>query len=197
MMSIRPKWCEKTINGLKITEIRKGTALFEAINKLIEKQGVAPVFIYCTKDNKNCLFDFRDEEYAPDKFGCGKADTWYKQHYKLLNGKVIARFNATAEEIKWDYGSSALSKYITFDLDEWELCDKSCLTGKEMIEYLGEENKGTAVHIHDLQFFDKPKEISEFKVKHYPQYAGFVKNKTHYELVPLTRAPQSWCYCEV
>ena len=185
LISTRPQWCEKTINGLKITEIRKGTALFKAINKLIKEQGVAPMLIYCTKGK-------------PTLKGL-IAKSWYGLggyfDYEKLNGKVVARFNATAEEIKWDYESPALSKYVTRDLDEWELCNKSCLTGKEMVEYLEKENKGTAIHIHDLRVFDKPREISEFE--HQVLYENIYTNEKRYLREPLRKAPQSWCYVEV
>ena len=191
LISVRSEWCEKTINGLKITEIRKGTALFKAINKLIEKQGVAPVFIYCTKDKKMPLVRDIDGSIV-------LANEHYAYCDEELNGKVIAKYNATAEEInpKDIWQSCSSNPFDIQNYEECELCKNSCLSFVELDNYLCGE-KGTAVHIHDLQVFDKPKELSEFKVKHYPQYAGFVKNKTHYELVPLTRAPQSWFYIEI
>ena len=185
MISIKPEWCYLTIEEDKTLEIRKGTALFKAINKLIEKQGVAPMFLYCTKDktNKEILKKMREI------YGCEKNNEPY--------GKVIASYNGTAEELEhkwnvgkyqWDYQTKSLSGILV------EMCSRLCYD--DLDDYLCRV-KSTAIHINAIKVFDKPKELSEFKVKHYPQYAGFVKNKTHYELVPLTRAPQSYCYVEV
>ena len=49
LISTRPEWVIKIITGIKKDEIRKGSSLYKAINKLIEEQGVAPMLIYCTK----------------------------------------------------------------------------------------------------------------------------------------------------
>ena len=94
LISTQPKWVEKILNRIKKDEVRKGTALYKAINKLIAEQGAAPMLIYCTKGNKHeCL------EYA-DNPNQNKEGKWViTSGYPYANGKVIARFNATAEEI--------------------------------------------------------------------------------------------------
>lgn len=198
MISTRPQWVEKILNRIKKDEVRKGTAIYKAINKLIKEQGVAPMLIYCTHGKH--LLDLRKED-TKDNYRLtnqNKSNNVRWSYPPIINGKVVARFNATAEEIKWDYESPALSKYVTCDLDEWELCDKSCLTGKEMIEYLGTENKGTAIHINNLEIFDKPKEISEFKqCKCFTCKEKIKACSLCFPKKPLTRAPQSWCYVEL
>ena len=182
MISVRPKWvCKIVDDKTKKDEIRKGSSLYKAINKLIEEQGVAPMLIYCTKE-------YQGSRHVP---------TYY------LNGKVVARFNATAEEFPLE------------DLDDYNNDDifiaNSCLTVEEMRNYfnhiLGEDGYGYVIHINDLEIFDKPKEINEFKTKLHikggckncPQNTGlsmsYCKNCDF--LLPLTRAPKSWCYIEV
>ncbi len=37
MISIRPQWVELILNGIKKDEIRKGTTIGKAINKLIKE----------------------------------------------------------------------------------------------------------------------------------------------------------------
>ena len=101
LISTRPQWCEKTINGLKITEIRKGTALFKAINKLIKEQGVAPMLIYCTKGKPYFYF--------------GRAV------YKAINGKIVAECDFKVEEIK----NSWKDEYV--EIGRWRDTDKTTL----------------------------------------------------------------------
>ena len=193
LISTRPQWVELILNLIKKDEIRKGTAIGKAINKLIAEQGVAPILLYCTKgkwglyDNRSHITSASDIFFI-DRFGYDKPP--------LLNGKVVAQFNATAEEIvtvnRLDTGKVILYRGHKDGLTNRELMEGSCLTFKEMNDYLQGE-KGTAVHINDLKIFDKPKEISEFNTTQRIRYANLGLT----EIKPLTRAPQSWCYVKV
>lgn len=174
LMSIRPQYVAKILNKEKTIEVRKRFP--------VDYGGW--VYIYCTKDNKNCLFDFRDDENAPDKFGCGKADKWYKQHYKLLNGKVVARFWCDKVEKIHSYLEPE-QWYMTSDLGGSGLLQKSCLTFEELDDYLL-SGYGYAIHITKLEIFNEPKEISEFKTINPLRYPA-----------NLYRAPQSFCFIEV
>lgn len=79
----------------------------------------------------------------------------------------------------------------------------TCLTDKEIMDYLGNGNPGYGWHISDLIIYDKPKELSEFK-KYNREcwYAdlGLAKRDCpecqHRECF-LTQPPQSWYYVEV
>lgn len=201
LISTRPQWVEKILNGIKKDEIRKGIALFKAINKLIEEQGVAPMLLYCTKGRLNLIYDqdYDDETHAWEKGKYILVD--YGDTYSL-NGKVVARFNATAEEICY---LDTLDVFATLKLGK-SLMKRSCLTVDEMKTYLNGRN-GTAIHINDLEIFDRPKELNDFKTKLHikggckncPQYTGFSMPycKTCDFLLPLTRAPQSYCFIEI
>lgn len=198
ILVLSPKECAKLLNG----------DLSVLVRKKFSKDYVGWVYICVTKDNKQelCYVPATETFYC-----CPKDNIVAKQCDRMgltFNGNVVARFWCDkVEEIEWDYGSSAKSKYVTRDLDEWELCDKSCLTGKEMIEYLGEENSGYAIHITKLEIFDRPKELNEFNVLQRAKATdcGYLKqckncgkifNRCHL-LKPLTRAPQSWCWIEI
>lgn len=154
LISIKPKWVAKILNGEKTIEIRKR----------FPKDYVGWVYIYCTKDKKYANLINRGG---------------------FLTGMVVARFWCDkVEEIR----PSTIDNFAK----------DSCLTIQELENYLWSNILfGYAIHITKLEIFDKPKELSEFNVRHYPQFACFVKNETHYELAPLTKAPQSWCYIEV
>lgn len=216
LISVRPQWAELILNYIKKDEIRKGTAIGKAINKLIEEQGVAPMLIYCTK-GKPYVYDLNRYSFAftfTDKrfIKSNHLHMNNKEVYQYLNGKVVARFNATAEEIKYHFGY-----YNMGERTESYILENSCLTAKELDNYLQasknyDETKvskvcGYAIHINDLKPFDKPKELKEFE--HLVRYRSCKKcpyygNPRACEKLPycceyekIYKAPQSWCYVEV
>ena len=75
-MSIRPQWVAKILNGEKTIEIRKKFPI----------DYVGCVYIYCTKDRKQCLVRNNiNKTYH--------LDTCYWDEFESnLNGKVVARF---------------------------------------------------------------------------------------------------------
>ena len=175
LMSIRPQYVAKILNGEKTIEVRKK----------FPKDYVGWVYIYVTK-GKPYITGIYNYEH---KIVYGDIEN--KNHN--INGKVVARF--------WCDKVSP-----TYDFYEEEICDLACITKQEYLDYFGYDD-GYAIHITNLEIFDKPKELSEFKsklhikggCKNCPQYTGFPMPycATCDFLLPLTRAPQSWCYVEV
>ena len=180
LISIHSQWVELILKFIKKDEIRKGTAIGKAITRLIKEQGVAPMLIYCTKGK-------------PTLKGL-IAKSWYGLggyfDYEKLNGKVVARFNATAEEITTRQDRFKEFIFYETSLDMEDLLKQSCLDYNELDNYLQGE-KGTDIHINELEIFDEPKEISEFSIKVFPHRKDNLM--TRY----LTRAPQSYCFIEV
>lgn len=187
LISIRPEHVAKILNGDKTIEIRKtAPKLTDPID----------VYIYCTKP---------------------KGSRWKAVHLigRNLNspdpcfsflgdGKVVAKFTLRKVEkiLVAPFG----------ELAEWEeeILAKSCLSLTELDRYL-KEDYGYALHIDDLQIFEKPMELSDFKyVKKYhgcakcphkgnsfPPDDFSVCAKGCEELLPVRRAPESWQYVEV
>lgn len=187
LISIHPEWCCKLMNGDKKTEVRRGTALYNAINRLVKEQGKAPCLIYCTK-GQHYLVDKRvvsDGKYEV----CSLADL--KDSNKtvcitpksdcILNGKVVAEFEAEPDRIfNVRYGADEDEcdqehGYETPMLGCDELERSSCLEYDQLLEYLGREWAdgyiGTAIHVKQgtMKAFDKPKDLSEYGVKCSPQ----------------------------
>ncbi len=84
-----------------------------------------------------------------------------------------------------------------------DIIANACLTLLETHEYLGRKN-GYAWHISDLKVYDKPKELSEFKLpaKDSPK-CGYSRCSNavcgwfdNCQFRIIKRPPQSWCYCE-
>ena len=185
------------MNGDKKTEVRRGTALYNAINKLTKEQGKAPCLIYCTMGKpylvKHCL---DGKHHAGNCLGTydGASDN------EPLNGKVIAEFEASAEIISLeeqgddDFGCNPWF-YETPTLDQDELVKLSCLDLEGFDEYLDGKD-GTAIHVKQgtMSVFDRPKDLYEFKCPKPLRYSNGKEGKI---LFPITRAPQSWCYVEM
>lgn len=73
----------------------------------------------------------------------------------------------------------------------------TCLTDKQIIEYLGNGKRGYGWHISDLMIYDVPKELSEFR-KPLTCHRGIQRdNCDGCWDCEIKRPPQSWCYCEV
>lgn len=177
LISIKPKWVAKILNGEKTLELRKS----------FPKDYRGWVYIYCTKDKKETkplLIKHRSaiSNNPLNKYGV-----------RLCNGKVVARFWCDKVDRIWKTTTSVW-------LCENEISDKlykeSCMSDIELDRYFKPKQLGFnftygyAIHISDLEIFDEPKELSEFMV---------VSKKT---LPPknkyiLTKAPQNYCYVEV
>lgn len=187
LMSIKPKYVAKILNGEKTIEVRKKfTTSYRGW-----------VYIYCTKDKK----------YA----------NLINRGGFLTGMVVARFWCDNVEEIKcitcncgndYYYGTNTLLKE--------KLGKLSCLTHNELENYLGLpstniDTYGYAIHISKLEIFDKPKELSEFRKPNTPTYeqtkpfAELFGNQYSMEKYQedcekfgyvLTKTPQSWCYVE-
>lgn len=179
LLSVKPQHVANILNGIKTLEIRKR----------FPKDYVGWVYIYCTK-NGGILAVHKKNGLVEYSYRKGKAKPNVINH---LNGKVVARFwcdkveyvENTYDEFRWgeeDYSTETLNPDVLYE--------KSCLSFEEMDKYL-KGDCGCAIHITNLEIFDKPKEISKFSIKVFPHRKDNLM--TRY----LTRAPQSWCYVEI
>lgn len=156
LISIHPKWIAKILNGEKTLEIRKTAPKCDL---------PIDVYIYCTKTIKP-ISDYDWGEFTFDDLP------------KL--GKVVAKF--TLREIY---------VYDIKDKDTWhddgfaETMQKyASLSLCELHGYVGDK-KFYAWHISDLQIFNEPKPLSDFK----EDFQSWAKRTD-------PRPPQSWCYVE-
>jgi len=182
LMSIKPQYVAKILNGEKTIEIRKK----------FPKKYVGWVYIYVTKGLPHLAKTYANDYEIYD-------ETQWDKDFLDLNGKVIARFWCDKVE---DFEFCEFSKYKD-NLELYnecvrkdnELCKKACIGCVQMVQYLdtkaiGKDMFGKAIHITNLEIFDKPKDISEFMIHN-------IKKEHVFNNFRLTRAPQSWCYIEV
>ena len=221
LISVHAKWCALMMNGDKTIEVRKGTALYKAIQKLIDEYGYADIYVYCTKGNEDIIRESSPYSSVPN-YVCVKFDKKLSKElpeYEYSSrGKVIFKFRCyKVEEIPHIVYQS--DEYSTKSLVHNELLSKSQLSEVELFRYLN-WNNGTAIHISVLEVFDRPKELSEFYKNGYSKAvdelywyyaADYInghedydkgdldeqcRNELKHEYI-LTKAPQSWCYTEV
>lgn len=192
LISIKPQWCEKIVNGKKTIEVRKSAP----------KEVPFKAYIYCTKDK-----DGYEWLYRVDNNGYGKAQSWH--------GKVIGEFICNEVEEFHEWELSPQGKFADFERERLEnFLTAACLSEAEVVRYrenLPYYKPLYGWHISDLKIYDKPKELSEFispsKVKKCVDYCinGICSNLGYEELCgairrceykKLTRPPQSYMFVE-
>ena len=187
LISVRPKWCEKIVNGEKTIEVRK---MRPKLNTPFR------VYIYCTLP-KYPHEDFIATDYPKPQFYGG--------------GKVVGEF--ICDRIDWivrvGYMGSAEPirlcvcdprTMITQPIDG--LLNSICLTAESLASYLA-STEGYGWHISGLKIYDAPRELGELRracpnsfycesCAMYRENDGTCGN----ESLRLKRPPQSWCYVE-
>ncbi len=191
ILTIKLKYFYLTYKGIKTIEVRKSCP----------KDFVGDVYEIVSKTNfERDLMEIPENE---------------REFFKQFKGKVGLKFTLNKVEEIINYGLARRSETMMK-----ELLEKSCLTMGELNEYAPHKEYDDndyiyAWHISNLEIFDKPKELSEFRnaFKYKRVESIFGNNniekdertgglrqpvKGGYEYIyPLTKAPQSWCYAEV
>lgn len=177
LIAIKPKWCAKIMSGEKNIEVRTSKALANAIQKLINEYGYADICAYCSKSN---YLGYISNKYV---------------------GNVIFKFRCyKVETIKVDEGDR-LKRLWSQTMIEDTLLKCSCLTQAQMYDYLKDKN-GFAIHISNLEIFDRPKELSEFYTTKLDEdltkrFDNSIQLENGTWVKPITKAPQNFCYVEV
>ena len=154
LISIKPKWVAKILNGEKTLEIRKTAPKCEL---------PCEVYIYCTngreviKPSKTNPRYEKIKSYSPKK-GCVCA--------KFTLSKVLQIKKYQQNGLRyWAFGNEEIAKR---SLSPCELSEHSCVSQEDLEKYLNGK-KGCAWKISELVIFDEPKELKEFGLKRPPQ----------------------------
>ena len=185
LISIRPEWCEKIINGRKTIEVRKTRPKMDTPFKC---------YIYCTQ-SADILWILKERERSPhpdkiaDVFKAAKCGGAYRG-----NGKIIGEF--TCNRVTNLFSNSR------FWLDEDDVLH-TCLSAAEMRKYANGANGLYGWHISNLRIYDTPRELDDFRrackndwwcesCAMYRENDGTCGNGS----LQIRRPPQSWCYVE-
>ena len=145
LISIRPEWVKKILNGEKTAEVRLSVP---KCNLPCE------VYIYCTKGGEELLvpFETKEERYNSQEEAEGTLIP--------LNGKVVAKFTM------YDHGLIHMDTgYCESNIKPYCRKITERLTGGLSFEQVNNYSKGKPVYlwrIENLKIFVKPKELSDF-----------------------------------
>lgn len=163
------------------------------------------VYFYCTKGKDRLVHDIGGHIVIDNEH--------YAYGDEELNGKVVARFYCdNVEELFTD--EDGFSYYTDTIQEDYKVSKLACLDDADIDNYLI-GGSGYAVHISNLEIFDKPKELNEFyssfRCKRHNRM--FANNSVEYDekmnglrqptrngyewAYPLTKAPRNFCYVEV
>lgn len=179
LLSIKPEWLAKILNGEKTIEVRK----------LFPKDYVGWVYVYCSKSgddlHRNCadIWWLEDKEFKRKRKKLGQVAA------EIFNGTVVARFWCdrvlpiikVVERCGLYYYTCQTERFY-YNPDK--LTFQSCLNTDQIRDYLGDKN-GYAIHFSKLEIFDEPKYLCDFW-----------NTKKGVFCCPLTKAPQNYCYIE-
>ena len=214
ILSVQPQWLAKILNGEKTIEIRKSAP----------KELPCEVYLYCTMGkpylNQHKGTPFEDGQLHTS---CILQDCPlnFEEHTSKhlsainLNGKVVAKFTLNkVEEVGLTLHTKKISDYFVGEKDHivinkveeyiYDELEGTCLTVDELHAY-GKGEPLSAWHIDNLVIFDKPMELGEFQSPTFLERPFDLSKLKDGETITfhqwrqkaiITRAPQSFCYCE-
>lgn len=214
LISIQPKWCELIASGKKTIEVRKTRPKNDTPFKC---------YIYQTKMKwiydilfKMNLFGLAHKlmiskgkvmgEFVCDRIQPFESEFVDDDCYEFVASLDYDEDGDATGFIEWSNDSD-------FSYESTDFYKKCCVKYEELKNYMGQGiNEFYGWHISDLVIYDKPKELSEFKVYEKtgcPAYLnGVCVEKNHRvclyfrcenldcQYKELTKPPQSWCYVE-
>ena len=205
LMSIRPQWCRKIMEGSKTVEVRKSEPKLKPPFR---------VYIYCTKGSgKNTLnAPVGYETILKDYLDNGSMDCI---NAKIGNCKVIGeflcdhiyRFTTGYHVDGTDISAAKIAPMTGLTLDELQRYENSAEPKENCLYLVGLYGW----HISDLKVYENPRMLSEFRnpCKEYEKDDPQCGNCDFYHSMgeypaecgcegakPLIRPPQSWCYVE-
>ena len=147
LISIRPEWCEKIINGQKTIEVRKTRPKMNTPFKC---------YIYCTQ-SADMLWILKEGERSlhPDKiadvFKAAKCGGAYRGNGKVIGEFVCDRIDTILPENE---------PYGIYNIDD-DYVFQTCLEYGALWNY-GNGQTLYGWHISNLNIYDEPKELGEF-----------------------------------
>lgn len=170
LISIKPKWCHRIIDGNKTIEVRKSAP----------KEVPFKVYIYCSAGSYEWRKDPWTTAYFPPSGECTN-----------MSQRVIGEFVCNnVYDWKYDYCDGV-------DIDDDSLLETGI--DREDINIYAKGKTLYGWSISNLKIYDKPLELSEFfKACNKPKGTDCSACIDHREnkCKTITRPPQSWCYVE-
>lgn len=203
LISIRPEWCKKILDGEKTVEVRRTCPVHGTPFK---------AYIYCTRTaSKEFILDDDNWDVSAKKHG-----GWPGKRGRVIGEftcKKITGLTHVGETGSWEPASLYVMAPGSYYKPADELLKAACMSKETAEKYL-KGRDGCGWHISDLKIYDKPRDLDEFS-----RFGFWGMNGTgvcenygckNYEpsdsyMIPPTckingcsvcRPPQSWCYVE-
>lgn len=185
LISIRPEWVKKILDGEKTLEVRRNRPKLETPFK---------VYIYCTSGRPDLNVPISPERLMRDYLDTGSMRSL---NCPLGNGKVIGEFVCDTYVTDKTCGHDTLFNAA------------ACMSESDVVAYSA-ETPLYGWHISNLKIYDAPKKLGEFW-RDCLEYSELSTNCWSCENVCgdgdetdcntdgrlyLRRPPQSWCYVE-
>lgn len=162
MLSIQIQWCEKIASEKKTIEVRKTKPKIQTPFKC---------YIYCTKNKTGFQQQYNSKVIG--EFVCDRID---KFSAEFTDGDCYEDICYYYEDTDDELQAIIIATNGNENPNDCFLCKESCLSFNDIKKYIGldfHEKPFYGWHISKLIIYDKPKELSAFRLK---------------------RPPQSWCY---
>lgn len=198
LISIRPEWCELIFNSKKTFEVRK---TFPKI------QHPFKVYVYCTQPKRSLIGKIFDGDEICGETYHGKT-AFITVDNISAGSRIYGKWGFIVGEFTCDYFKpvSIGGKYLDY-VAPTEV-PGTCLTDKQILDYLGSGKLGYMWHISQPVFYSSLKSLNEFwtpdkcpyatnegcTYQYYCFRAGKSPRNESRCGRQLKRAPQSWCY---
>lgn len=182
LLSIKPQWLAKILNGEKTIEVRKK----------FPKDYIGWVYLYCSKNGGTLC-----PSYKPDNT---MRYVVIKDKYDdvITNEHIVARFWCDKVD-RYINGCNVAKKYPTFN-DFEKILAPACIYTDELENYC-EDLSFFAIHISKLEIFDRPKELIGFYTTKLDEdltkrFDNSIQLENGTWVKRITKAPQNYCYIE-
>lgn len=172
LISIRPRWCKKIMDGEKTIELRKTKPRIPTPFKC---------YIYCTSGRPDLNIQISQEQLMQDYLNTGSMKCL---NCPLGNGKVIGEFIC----------NNIYKVHLAYAIDA-AISEEACVSPREIHEYL-KGKTGYGWSISDLKIYYKPLELSYFRKSMECPRGKQREDCARCWDCEITRPPQSWCYVE-
>lgn len=204
LLSIRPEWCKKILDGEKTVEVRRTCPVHGTPFK---------AYIYCTRTaSKEFILDDDNWDVSAKKHG-----GWPEKRGRVIGEftcKKITDITHVGETGSWEPASLYVMAPGSYYKPADELLEAACMSKETAEKYL-KGRDGCGWHISGLKIYDKPRDLDEFsrfgflgmgrsncvcgnrRCKNYePSYHYMTPPTCKIEGCSIYRPPQSWCYVE-
>ena len=175
LLSIRPNWCKKILDGEKTVEVRRTCPVHGTPFK---------AYIYCTRTaSKEFILDDDNWDVSAKKHG-----GWPGKRGRVIGEftcKKITGLTHVGETGSWESASLYVMAPGLYYKPADELLEAACMSKETAEKYL-KGRDGCGWHISDLKIYDQPRELRAF--------TGLQSTRFGMRPVEITRPPQSWCY---